>query len=101
MYAFTYARPGSVADAATLLAGADARALAGGQTMIPTLKQRLAKPATLVDLSALARTHDLSVKYAAAYFLKVLQGEARADAFLTGPEFQKDAQTGAVSQQSK
>ncbi len=53
MYAFTYARPGSVADAATLLAGADARALAGGQTMIPTLKQRLAKPATLVDLSAI------------------------------------------------
>jgi len=32
---------------------ADAKALAGGMTYIPVLKQRLAKPSTIVDLSGL------------------------------------------------
>lgn len=51
MYGFDYHRPGSVADAAALLTeGEDAKLLAGGQTLIPTLKQRLAQPSDLVDL---------------------------------------------------
>ncbi|HEV7369028.1 xanthine dehydrogenase family protein subunit M [Arenibaculum sp.] len=51
MYGFDYHRPGSVADAAALLAKTeDAKLLAGGQTLIPTLKQRLAQPSDLVDL---------------------------------------------------
>jgi carbon-monoxide dehydrogenase medium subunit len=45
MYEFEYHRPSSLAEAARLLAGSeDAKLLAGGQTFIPTLKQRLAKP---------------------------------------------------------
>jgi carbon-monoxide dehydrogenase medium subunit len=54
MYEFNYSRPGSVADAVKAL-GADmeAKALAGGQTFIPVLKQRLNRPSTVVDLSGL------------------------------------------------
>ncbi len=53
MYAFDVTRPKTVADAVAALAGEDAQALGGGQTLIPTLKQRLASPATLVSLSAI------------------------------------------------
>ncbi len=54
MYAFDYTRPTSVADAvATLANDSDATVLAGGMTLIPTLKQRLAQPSQLVDLGAL------------------------------------------------
>lgn len=54
MYDFAYHKPATVADAVKLLAAdGDAKALAGGQTLIPTLKQRLAKPSAVVDLSAI------------------------------------------------
>ena len=53
MYDFAYQKPGSVADAVKLLATPDAKALAGGQTLIPVLKQRLNKPSVVVDLSKL------------------------------------------------
>ena len=53
MYNFTYARPTTVADAVKAARG-EARYLAGGQTLIPTLKQRLANPSALVDLAALS-----------------------------------------------
>ncbi len=51
MYDFTYTKPASVPDAVKALGGMDAKALAGGQTFIPVLKQRLNKPSALVDLS--------------------------------------------------
>ena len=55
MYAFEYAKPASLADAAAALkAGEDAQLLGGGQTLIPTLKQRLAQPGQLIDLTGLA-----------------------------------------------
>jgi carbon-monoxide dehydrogenase medium subunit len=50
MYNFDYVRPRTVDEAARALAAEDAQALAGGQTLIPTLKQRLARPSVLVDL---------------------------------------------------
>ena len=51
MYQFEYLRPASVEEAAAMhKASGDARYLAGGQTLIPTLKQRLAQPAALIDL---------------------------------------------------
>ena len=53
MYAFDVTRPKTVAEAVAALAGDEAQALGGGQTLIPTLKQRLAAPATLVSLSAI------------------------------------------------
>ena len=54
MYDFTYAKPTTLPDALAMLAGDDeAKALAGGQTFIPVLKQRLNKPSKVVDLSGL------------------------------------------------
>jgi carbon-monoxide dehydrogenase medium subunit len=52
MYAFTYERPASLGQALTLLA-AGGQALAGGQTMLASMKQRLMSPEQLVDLSAI------------------------------------------------
>jgi aerobic carbon-monoxide dehydrogenase medium subunit len=52
---FAYARPGSVDEAVALLAERDgeAKLLAGGQSLIPLLKLRLAAPALLVDIGRL------------------------------------------------
>ena len=53
MYAFTYHRPASARQAAGLLARKeDAKILAGGHTLLPTMKQRLASPTALIDLGA-------------------------------------------------
>ena len=53
MYAFNYHRPDSLEAAIAVLADADdGRLLAGGQTLIPTLKQRLASPSDVVDLAS-------------------------------------------------
>ncbi len=52
MYETNYHRAASVQEAAGLLAGNDeAKVLAGGQTLIPTMKQRLAAPSDLIDVS--------------------------------------------------
>ncbi|KAA0681393.1 xanthine dehydrogenase family protein subunit M [Roseomonas genomospecies 6] len=51
MYAFTYHRPKTLADAAALLGQfEEPKLLGGGQTLLPTLKQRLARPSDLIDL---------------------------------------------------
>ena len=50
MYAFTLEQPTSLADAKRLTAGG-AQALAGGQTMLASMKQRLMQPDHLVDLA--------------------------------------------------
>lgn len=62
MYAFNYHRPGSVADAVKQLsAAADGKFLAGGQTLLPTLKNRLASPSDLVDLGGIAELSGINV----------------------------------------
>ncbi|WP_167648080.1 FAD binding domain-containing protein [Mameliella alba] len=53
MYSFDMVRPTSVADAVSALGQDEAQALGGGQTLIPTLKQRLAMPSVLVSLSGI------------------------------------------------
>ena len=53
MYDFIYTKPTSVPDAVKALGDMEAKALAGGHTFIPVLKQRLNKPSTVVDLSGL------------------------------------------------
>src|SRR5258705_10181994 len=51
MYATTYHRPSSVDEAAALFAkGSEAKYLAGGHTLIPVMKQRLASPSDVIDL---------------------------------------------------
>jgi carbon-monoxide dehydrogenase medium subunit len=52
MYETTYHRAGSAAEAAELMANAeDGKILGGGQTLLPTMKQRLAAPSDLVDVT--------------------------------------------------
>ncbi|MBX3657662.1 MAG: xanthine dehydrogenase family protein subunit M [Ramlibacter sp.] len=52
MYAFTFERPASAADAAKL-AAAGGKVLAGGQTLLASMKLRLASPEQLVDLGGI------------------------------------------------
>lgn len=53
MYEFELERPTRLADALAALGEGDAQALGGGQTLIPTLKARLAMPGRLIALSAI------------------------------------------------
>ena len=62
MYDFQYERATSVDDAiARLKAADDGLIVAGGMTMIPTLKQRLAQPSTVIDLGGLAELRGITV----------------------------------------
>ncbi len=54
MHNFDFVKPASIADAAAALKAEGAQALSGGQTLIATMKQRLAAPATLVSLTGIA-----------------------------------------------
>ena len=52
MYDFSYQRAASVADATSKLKSADdGKLVAGGMTLIPTMKQRLASPSDVIDLT--------------------------------------------------
>ena len=53
MYNFEFVRPKTIADAAAALGHEGAQALGGGQTLLPTMKQRLASPETLVSLTGI------------------------------------------------
>ena len=85
MYDFDFAKPGSIADAAKALAADGAQALSGGQTLVPTMKARLASPSVLVSLMGIpemkgvcraddgvsigaATTHAAVAKEAAKYY---------------------------------
>lgn len=61
MYAFEIEQPTSIAEAVQALQNDDTLPLSGGQTLIPTLKQRLAAPETLVSLSGIAEMKGLQV----------------------------------------
>jgi carbon-monoxide dehydrogenase medium subunit len=55
MYETTYHRPATVDDAVALFKkGSDAKFLAGGQTLLPVMKQRLAAPSDVIDLARIA-----------------------------------------------
>lgn len=54
MHSFNYHKPSSLAEAAALHQGAeDAAYLSGGQTLLPTMNQRLAMPSDLIDLAGI------------------------------------------------
>lgn len=59
MYDFEYYKPQSVAEASTLLTKPDHKPLAGGMSLLPTLKLRLNRYAGLVDLGALTETQGI------------------------------------------
>jgi carbon-monoxide dehydrogenase medium subunit len=61
---FDYHRPSTVADAVRLLAerGEDARVLAGGHSLIPMMKLRMAAPSDLIDLGGVAALRGVAVE---------------------------------------
>ena len=62
MYQFNYHKPASVSEAMALFRGADdPMYLSGGMTLIPTMKQRLAAPTDLIDLSGIGEMSGISV----------------------------------------
>ena len=62
MYETTYHRPSSVEDAVALFKkGADAKYLAGGHTLLPVMKQRLAQPSDVIDLARIPALVGISV----------------------------------------
>ena len=76
MYQTTYHRPSSVDEAAALFAkGSESKYLAGGHTLIPVMKQRLASPSDVIDLGKIkelvgieASGDTLTIKAATTYF---------------------------------
>ncbi|MEY4864133.1 MAG: hypothetical protein RLZ51_2228 [Pseudomonadota bacterium] len=63
MHAFEYRRAASLADARLQLqADPEARLLAGGMTLLPTMKMRLAAPSTLVDIARLPELQQISMQ---------------------------------------
>jgi aerobic carbon-monoxide dehydrogenase medium subunit len=63
MYDFAYHRPKTLAEATAALKGKpEARAMSGGMTLIPTLKQRLAKPSDVVDLGGIKELAGIKVE---------------------------------------
>jgi carbon-monoxide dehydrogenase medium subunit len=63
MYAFSYVSPKTVRQAASALAKAeDGKLLAGGQTLLPTMKQRLAAPSVLIDLGKVEGMTGIEIK---------------------------------------
>src|SRR3954468_9478549 len=76
MYQTIYHCPSSVEEAAALFGkGSDSKYLAGGHTLIPVMKQRLAAPSDVIDLGRIpalvgleASADTLTVKAATTYF---------------------------------
>jgi carbon-monoxide dehydrogenase medium subunit len=76
MHETTYHRPSTVAEAAALFArGADSKYLAGGHTLLPVMKQRLASPSDVIDLARIKELvgiqssgDALTIKAATTYF---------------------------------
>ena len=61
MQAFTYANPSSVADAARAASADGAKLIAGGQTLLPSMKLGLSAPEALVDLANIAELKGITV----------------------------------------
>jgi carbon-monoxide dehydrogenase medium subunit len=83
MYQTTYHRPSSIDEAAALFAkGGDAKYLAGGHTLIPVMKQRLAAPSDVIDLGrikdlvGIEATADALIIKAATTYYDITQSQA-------------------------
>ena len=63
MYEFNYHRPHSLRSAAVMIGKAeDGKLLAGGQTLLPTMKQRLAAPSDIIDLGQVPELKGIAIK---------------------------------------
>jgi len=83
MYETTYHRPSSVDEAAALFSkGKEAKYLAGGHTLIPVMKQRLAAPSDVIDL---ARIKELVGIEASSDTLTIKAATPHHDVATSGP----------------
>lgn len=79
---FAYSRPADVDEACALLAGDDgARVIAGGQSLVPMMAMRLARPTRLVDIARIAslsyvRQVESAVAIGACTRQYVIEGDA-------------------------
>ena len=78
--AFAYAKPKSLEEALELLERPGARALAGGQSLIPSLNMRLSAPELLVDINGLCALRGITLE----------QGVVRIGALTTHAEIEAD-----------
>ncbi len=62
MYEFEFVKARSIAEAVAALGDEDAKVLGGGQTLLPTMKQRLASPSKLVSLTGIAEMIGVNVQ---------------------------------------
>ncbi|MEO1718899.1 MAG: xanthine dehydrogenase family protein subunit M [Pseudomonadota bacterium] len=83
MYSFEFAKPGSLHDVGVLV-GDDTVFIAGGQTLIPVLKQRLNAPGTLVDLGGVTELKGIHAQDGAIGIgAMTTHGEIATDAAVT------------------
>ncbi len=62
MKAFAYHKPASIPEAVALMSnGTEGQPIAGGMSLLPAIKQRLASPAALIDLSGIAALKGIAV----------------------------------------
>ncbi len=86
MYAFNYHEPKSVAEAAALAAAhADGKIMAGGMTLLPTMKQRLASPSDIIDMGKLDELRGIKIEGGAV----VIGAMTRHVAVATSADVQK------------
>lgn len=84
MHNFDFVKPASLAEAVKALSAEGAQALSGGQTLMPTMKQRLAAPDVLVSLTGIAELQGVSGRAGASVTIgaatphAVVAAEARA-----------------------
>lgn len=62
MYDFHYTKPTALAEALQSAEEADSKFLAGGMTLLPACKQRLARPSTLIDLAGIRELAGISMQ---------------------------------------
>jgi len=79
--AFAYAKPATLAEALELLRNPNAKILAGGQSLIPSLNMRLSSPELLVDITGLPGLSEI----------KVSNGFVRIGALVTHAEIEKSS----------
>jgi aerobic carbon-monoxide dehydrogenase medium subunit len=93
MYDFKYHRATSARQAANLLSKAeDAKLLAGGQTLLPTMKNRLASPQNLIDLGKVADLKGIEQKGRT-----IVVGAMTTHAEVAGSQVVKDALPGLAA----
>ena len=79
---FAYAKPASLREAFACLENPNAKVLAGGQSLIPSLNMRLSSPELLVDITGLPGLSDIGVS----------NGQVRIGALVTHAQLEKSAE---------